>query len=185
MNTSVVHEAPFQWLQALEKNVKQHAQGLPRQEIVQQIWHGIAFRMGKIYLLSALNEIQEVLVCPSILAKVPGAKPWVRGIANVRGQLRPVIDLQACLGGHPTLVEGQTRLLIINQGGVSSGVLVDEVLGIKHFPEEQNSTLDNSVQLPDMTAQFVRSTFHDDNNTWFVFDLLALNKSRLFLDAAL
>lgn len=185
MNMPAAHEAPFQWLQTLEKNVKQHAKGLPRQEVVQKIWRGIAFRVGETRLISALNEIQEVLVCPTILAKVPGAKPWIRGIANVRGQLRPVVDLQACLGGNLSLIEGQTRLIIINQTGVSSGIIVDEVLGIKHFPEEQRNALDDSIKLPNMTSQFACDIFQADEHTWVVFDLMALSKSRLFLDAAL
>jgi len=185
MNMSVVHEAPFQWLQTLEQNVKQHAQGLPRQEVIQKIWRGIAFRIGQTRLVTALNDIQEVLVCPTILAKVPGAKPWIRGIANVRGQLRPVVDLQACLGGNLTLIEGTTRLLIIHQAGVSSGVLVDEVLGIKHFPEETKIALDDSVKLSNITSQFIRNAFQCDDDRWLAFDFLALSKSRLFLDAAL
>ncbi len=185
MSMLPAHEAPFQWLQALEQYIKKHARGLPRQEAVREIWRGIAFRMGKVYLVAALSEVQEVLVCPPILAKVPGAKPWIRGIANVRGQLRPVVDLQACLGGGMTLVEGQTRLLIINQSGVSSGILVDEVLGIKHFPEENRKKLNNSVDLPHMASQFARAVFQYEDSNWVVFDLLALSKSRLFLDAAL
>ncbi len=185
MKMPVAHENPFQWLQALEQQVKQHARGLPRQDTVKKTWRGIAFRMGQYRLVAALDEIQEVLICPVILAKVPGAKPWVRGIANVRGQLRPVVDLQACLGGNITLVENHTRLLIINQGGVSSGVLVDEVQGIKHFPEESRMSLDKANIPPDMTAQFIRDTFQHEGHVWIVFDLLALSKSRLFLDAAI
>ena len=31
------------------------------------------------------------------LTRVPGAKTWVKGIANVRGQLLPVLDLRQYL----------------------------------------------------------------------------------------
>ena len=35
---------------------------------------------------------------PAAVTRVPGAKGWMRGLSNVRGQLLPVIDLRAFLG---------------------------------------------------------------------------------------
>jgi twitching motility protein PilI len=180
---AVAHENPFLWLQELEQLARQRGKGLPRQEKIQQIWRGIAFRVGKFKLVTSLTEIREVLYCPKIMAKVPGGKPWVKGIANIRGQLLPVIDIQACLGGRVTLVENRTRLLIINQVGTSSGILVDEVLGIKHFQENERDS--EAVFKDEWFAPYARGAFTQEGDTWIVFDTHALSKSRAFLDAAL
>lgn len=181
---ALAQENPFQWLQALEQAARTQAKGLPRQEKIQKIWHGIAFRVGNNKLVSPLTEIREVLHCPKVLAKVPGAKSWVRGIANIRGLLMPVIDLQACLGGSPIILESKSRLLIINQAGLSSSILVDEVMGIKHFLEStREKEVPENVEL--WCAPFARGGFVQEGENWAVFDMFALSNSRVFLDAAL
>jgi len=68
-------------------------------------------------------EIREILPYIGRLAKVPGAKSWVKGLANIRGILLPVIDLSGCLDGKPISIERHTRMLIINQAGISAGFL--------------------------------------------------------------
>ncbi len=180
---STLAPPPFQWLQELERRAKQKARGLPRQEKAQQIWRGIAFRLGTVFLVSALSDIREVLHCPTIIAKVPGSKPWVKGLANIRGQLLPVIDLQECLEGHTINIENRgVRLLVINQAGVSAGLLVDEVIGIKHFAE---ATKD--VETPCKQAwltPFARGLFHAEDAQWVIFDMYSLAESEQFLRAA-
>jgi hypothetical protein len=58
-------------------------------------WVGVALKMAGELFLVAREETREVLGVPAPLTRVPGAKPWLRGLANVRGQLLPVLDLRA------------------------------------------------------------------------------------------
>jgi twitching motility protein PilI len=175
-------QTPYQWLQDLERRAKQKSKGLPRPEKIQQIWRGIAYRLGETLLVSTINEIREVLYYPSPLAKVPGAKTWVKGLANVRGLLLPVMDLQACLEGTPITIDRPTRVLIINQAGITAGLVVDEVLGIKHFPEQLRD-LETPCQ-PVWVTAFARGLFSYEGSTWTVFDMRALAESDIFLKAA-
>jgi len=174
---------PFQWLQHLEQQAKQKAKGLPRQEKVQHIWRGIAFRLADTLLVTPLHDIREILHCPMSLARVPGAKAWIKGLANIRGLLLPVIDLQACLTTKPLVIEHHTRLLIINQAGIHAGLLVDEVLGIKHFPEQIRDIESPCPQT--WLVPFARGLFHYEQATWTVFDMHALAENDIFLKAAL
>lgn len=135
MSIPLAHENPFQWLGELQKLAKQQVSSLPQPEVVQETWRGIAFRLNQYKLLVNLKDINEILHCPKAISRVPGARPWIHGIANIRGQLLPVIDLKACLGGPNTVLKNSTRLLIMNHANIFSGVLVDEVLGIKHFSD--------------------------------------------------
>lgn len=176
-------QPPFQWLQELERRAKQKARGLPRQEKVQQIWRGIAFRLSNTTCVSVLTEIREVMPVPTVMARVPGAKSWVRGLANVHGQLLPIIDLQACLDNRVTVLEGRTRVLVINQAGVNAGLLVDEVMGIKHYPE-QSRDLETPCKEA-WLAPYAKGAFHYEDTQWTVFDLHVLAESDSFLKAAL
>jgi len=176
-------ESPFQWLQDIERLTKLRAKGLPRQLNVEKIWRGIGFRLGKSYLVTHIQEIREILPCRDRLARVPGAKSWVKGLANIRGSLLPVIDLNDCLGGECLTINNHTRMLIINQAGFTAGLLVDEVIGIKAFPvpERDYNTPCNVARI----APFANGLFTYDKITWTVFDMEKLVQNDLFLKAAL
>src|ERR1700736_5907612 len=65
-------------------------------------WVGVALRMaGDLYLV-AREETREVLGVPAAMTRVPGAKAWIKGLANIRGQLLPIIDLRQFLGSGMT-----------------------------------------------------------------------------------
>ena len=98
-------------------------------------WVGVAARMaGELYLI-AREEAREVLGIPSPLTRVPGAKSWVLGLASIRGQLFPIIDLRQYLGGGPAPITRMTRIVVANHRDVPAGLVVDEVLGFRRFKE--------------------------------------------------
>ena len=70
---------------------------------------------------------------------MPGAKSWIRGLANVRGQLLPVIDLRQFLGSGITPITRNTRVVVVNHREIPAGLLVDEVLGFRRFAEAEFS----------------------------------------------
>jgi twitching motility protein PilI len=176
-------QTPYQWLQDLERRARQRAKGLPRHEKIDPIWRGIGFRLGQHYLVSAMNEIREVIPRPTQLARVPGAKSWIKGLANIRGLLIPVVDLKGCLEGKPIVVENRTRMLIINQSSLSAGLLVDEVMGIKHFPEHLRDS--DTPCKEAWIAPFSMGLFTVENVTWIIFDMQRLVENETFLQAAL
>jgi chemotaxis signal transduction protein len=56
---------------------------------------------------------------------VPGSRPEMLGVRNLRGQILPVIDLALLLGIPPTAPP--TRLLVAEAGGCQAGFAIDEV----------------------------------------------------------
>ena len=182
-----ISQNPFQWLQDIERRAKQKAKGLPRQEKIQQIWRGVAFRLGETLLVTPLTEIREVLHYPRTLARVPGAKSWVKGLANLRGFLLPIIDLQACLESKLVTVGNRSRVIVINQTTnqniIYAGLLVDEVLGIKHFPEHLKD-VETPCKYPWLTP-FTKGIFVYDEVVWTIFDMHTLSENEGFRNAAL
>lgn len=182
---NIVTNPSFEWLCDLDRRAKQRAKGLPRREKIQKIWRGIAFRLKDILLVTSLDDICQVTnykTDVTEIAKVPGAKPWLKGLANVKGLLLPIIDLQACLGNKPIVIKNKTRLLSITQSGISAGLLVDEVLGIKYFSEESR---DDAPCKHKWIAPFTKGSFALEGTTWIVFDIHTLIRSDIFLKAAL
>ena len=48
---------------------------------------------------------------------VPGAQPWMLGVANMRGNLLPMVDLKQFLEGERTVLHESQRVLIVRQPG--------------------------------------------------------------------
>ena len=172
---------PLVILRSLEDQCAESAASLPDKVERDSEWSGVAFRTGDHHLLASLGEVVETLVYPSLTA-VPNTFNWVRGIANVRGKLLPVIDLNAYLGNEPTAITRRTRVLVIDCQGVYSGLVVDEVLGLRHFPVTSCRAVTGGV--PASLSACVTRGFEMDGRVWGILSLSVLAESPQFLQTA-
>lgn len=117
----------------LETVSKRAAERLPEIEGSRDIWDGLVFTVAGVRLTCAMNEVSEMLPYLDRITRVPGSKPWVLGLANVRGSLLPVVDLQVYLGGKAIVPSKLTRILVLRLRGLVVGLLVPTVQGMRHF----------------------------------------------------
>ncbi len=170
--------APFEILQALDIRCRQNASGLPVNRAVVEDWIGIGFKINDIPLLTRMDEITEILPPPETI-RVPGVKYWVKGLANVRGSLMPVLDMKAFLFGETTLLSKESRVLIINVLGISAGLLVEEVYGLRRFKPEEH--IKDSDPNENMISHFLAGVFADQLRRWNVFSVEKLVKTGQFI----
>lgn len=81
--------------------------------------------------LVEMEDIDEIMPLPK-LAVVPFAKPWFRGVANVRGSLYGVVDMVAYQ--HAGVATGgvENRAIIVSgRFEFNVALLVDRVLGLR------------------------------------------------------
>lgn len=171
---------PILLLQDIESRSRSHAAGLPQQEEARDEWSGVSFRVGGYKLATPLGQVVEILTLPD-LSRVPGAKSWVMGIANVRGNLLPIIDLHNFLHGVQTSVKKRSRVLVLNHEGVFSGLLVDEVMGMRRFLAEKRRVTPVGV---DLEIKPYIEHIYDYDEQWLVFSMHKLADSPLFLQVA-
>jgi purine-binding chemotaxis protein CheW len=88
----------------------------------------VVVKLGSGRFAAELSAVAEVGRVPS-LTRIPGAPAWLRGVANWRGRLLPVLDLRSLLGADVSALGSSARLLVLSLDGVSAGVLVDAVEG--------------------------------------------------------
>jgi len=172
---------PAQLLAQIERRAQARARALPRQEAARRLWPGIAFRVRGQRLVAPLAEVSEILYYPP-LTRVPGTKPWVCGIANVRGNLLPIMDLKGYLYGEQTPTHRRARVLVVSHRGLAAGLLVDEVLGLRHFDEA-----DRLAEVPEADEPlrpYLRRGYRDEEGSWPVFSMFRLAENPLFLQAA-
>jgi twitching motility protein PilI len=119
-------------LLALEGRCIRNGAGLPRAPTPPPLISMVVFRVAGRALLSPLQQVVEVLTVPTQITRVPGTRPWVIGVANNRGTLLPVYDIEGCLMGTPARRTAQDRVLVIRQQELAFGILVGGPVGIHH-----------------------------------------------------
>ncbi|HVC16901.1 MAG TPA: chemotaxis protein CheW [Rhodanobacter sp.] len=130
------NRTPFEILAHYERRSLANASEAQDRLEAPGLWRGIGFRVGSRLLVSGIDEINELLAVPA-LTSVPGTLPWLLGVANIRGNLVPVVDFARFLFGERTQHSERTRLLVVRQGGGNIALLVDEVFGQRTVDEEQ------------------------------------------------
>ena len=176
-----LRERPFELLKELERRSRIAASGRGQESGHQEEWVGVGFRVGRTRLVAAREEVREVLTWPGVTA-LPGAKPWLLGLANVRGQLLPVTDLAAFFGGEPTTIGRSSRILMVNHGDIPAGLLVDEVRGFRRFVASEKAEVMPEA-LPGMTP-FLSGAYGNEEEIWGVLGLHGLVESSVFMQAA-
>lgn len=178
---SALPKHPILLLQSIERRSQSHAFELPQQLEVRNTWDGVGFRLGHLHLVAAVDEVKEILPMPR-LTTVPGAKRWVLGVANIRGTLLPVLDLHGFMQGQNGTPSRRSRILVVRHRGITAGLLVDEVLGLKHFYEEEFIQEGSVSDLAVMG--YLRGAYRQDGEAWPVFSMSMLVDSPDFMQVA-
>lgn len=168
-------------LSNLQSRFETSARNLPELESLADLWHGLAYTVFGTRLVSAMTQVNEMLALPPMITRVPGTKPWIVGIANVRGTLLPITDLQAYLGAKPLVPNKSSRILVAGHGANVTGLLVASVLGMRQFTPEQHML---DARIEGIAGAYVYDVFHVDDEVWPVFDINALTSDPNFIEAA-
>jgi twitching motility protein PilI len=177
-----LREHPFELLRELERRSRMALTGNPGDGENAEEWVGIGVRLGNERFVMARDDVREVLMMPVQLTRVPGAKSWLRGLANVRGHLLPVADLRGYLGAGEGTGERTARVLVANSNEYPVGLVVDEVYGFRRFLErERVSEFPPTVVRAD---RYLDAAFRRGLEVWPVLSLDKLLQSREFQRAA-
>ena len=172
---------PFEVLQDYESRSLAHVVGLPEQLDAPGLWRGVGYRVGKRRLASGFDEVVEILGMPPV-TPVPGAQPWMLGVANIRGNLLPIVDLKQFLEGERTVLHERQRVLVVRQPGGDVAVTIDELYGQRSFVDEHG--IDANAVADGRYAHFVDRAYRMNGQDWGVFSLERLARTPEFRQAA-
>lgn len=145
-------------------------------------WVGIGFRIGDEQFVASREQVREVLMLPDSMTRVPGARRWLLGIANLRGHLLPLVDLKLLLGSGRTALRRTTRVISVNHREIPAGLVVDEVQGFRRFTEHEFSEARTETAV--RCERFLAGEYRRGDESWPIFDLFGFVESNLFLQAA-
>ncbi|MDP2761830.1 MAG: chemotaxis protein CheW [Sideroxyarcus sp.] len=130
----------------------------------------LGVQVGQHLCLVDMTDISEILPLP-VMTPVPLTKPWYCGVANVRGNLYSIIDLNAYPDQPPTVQEAPNRVLLLGQRfAFNAGLLVSRVLGLRNSEGWQRQEESGIVRYKD-----------DSGQTWHKLDIQQLLQQPEFL----
>jgi twitching motility protein PilI len=177
-----LRDRPFELLAELERRGRAVSAQLGQEGAAGREWVGVALRIAGELFLVAREETREVLSVPSGITRVPGAKPWIRGLANVRGQLLPIVDLRQFIGSGIAPATRNTRIVVVNHREIPAGLLVDEVLGFRRFAESEFSG--DAPPTVARCERYLAGAFRRAQEQWPVLSLRSILESAAFGEAA-
>jgi twitching motility protein PilI len=172
---------PFELLLELERRARAAIATREGAPAAADEWVGIGFRLGTERFVTGRADVREVLPVPEQVTRVPGAKPWLRGIANLRGQLLTVVDLKAFLGAGSASAERHARVLVAASRDVPTGLIVDEVVGLRRFgPDDYRDEMPAAMI---RCEHYLEGCYRRGSEVWPRFSLAKLLNDQQFLTA--
>jgi twitching motility protein PilI len=174
-------EQPFELLREIERR-SAHTQSGEGGSSLPDEWVGIGFRIGEEQFVASRDQVREVLRLPESMTRVPGARRWMLGIANLRGHLLPLVDIKLLLGSGRTSLRRTTRVISVNHREIPAGLVVDEVQGFRRFSDQE--FIQELPQTVVRCDRFLAGAYQRNDETWPILNLFDFVESNVFLQAA-
>jgi len=164
---------PFELLSDMAIRARNLALELPPMQNSRTHADGLGFNLLGQRFVSSMDDVSELMRTPQT-TRVPGVKNFVLGVGNVRGRLMTVIDLALFFGKPSSLPKAQRRLLAVDNDESLVGFVIDDSLGMQHFPADSFSEDKNDVA-PEFET-FVRGIYDVAGVRWPVLSLKSISQ---------
>lgn len=146
------------------------------------------FKLGGLLYAVPLLTIKEVIQKPEVTS-IPNMPSHFEGMMNLRGQILGVYSIRKKLGAKP-LPENSTEsknqvVMVIETGGVTAGMVVDEVTKVLHV--EEKMCKEAPLKEDDPARAYVNAVIQQEDELVLILDvykLLDLEKFKKISTAA-
>ncbi len=145
------------------------------QAVISDVRQMVVFRLADgvygmdIQYVREINRISE-------FTPIPNAPIYVKGIINLRGTIVPVVNLGLRFGLNENEHTKDTRIVVIESGDNTLGLVVDQVSEVLRIPADEIDPADN-VSRTGAAADFVSGVGKVDDRL-----ILILDSAKLFSD---
>jgi purine-binding chemotaxis protein CheW len=143
----------------------------------------IVFRLGEEEYALHIDQIKEVVITPHI-TRMPQTPSFVRGVANIRGNIIAIIDLEEKFGIRrqvETENENQGNYtLVIESEEYKMGVLVKEVPNTLAVSEADIEDTTNVIQDSGVDQGYVKGVVKYGNRLLILIDIFKIMSDQEF-----
>lgn len=142
----------------------------------------VVFRLGDEEYGLHIDQIKEVVLTPNV-TRLPQTPNYVKGVANVRGNIIAIVDLEEKFGLHQQSVNQPKKdnyTLVIESEEMKMGVLVKEVPNTLSVSMSQIEEAGNIVQDGQSDQSYIKGIVKLDNRLVIMIDIFkTLNESEI------
>lgn len=128
----------------------------------------VVFRLDGQFYGAEIGVVREVSHL-STITRLPNTPPFVEGVIDLRGEVMPVIDARRRLGLVTREADGQTRMMILDLGGMTAALVVDGVEQVLTLRDEQISPPDSRLTVAGQ--DYVVGVARSDEKLVIILDL--------------
>ncbi len=96
----------------------------------------VVFKLGKEEFGVDINEVREIIRMEQI-TKIPNTAEYIEGVINLRGGIIVIIDLARKMGLDAKEVDHNTRIIVIETGKNTVGMIVDSATEVLRLSSDQ------------------------------------------------
>jgi purine-binding chemotaxis protein CheW len=96
----------------------------------------VSFRLAQEEYGLEITRVREIILLGAI-TRVPQTPAYVKGLINLRSTVIPVIDLRIRFGLPECDATDATRIMVVNVGGKTVGIVVDAVSEVLRVSTDQ------------------------------------------------
>lgn len=96
----------------------------------------VGFRLADVDYAFEIRRIQEIILLRPI-TRVPQLPAWIDGLINLRGSVIPVVSLRRRFALPERPNDDETRIIVLNVGTKTVGVVVDGVSRVMKIQPDQ------------------------------------------------
>jgi len=93
----------------------------------------VSFLLDKEEYAIGIMMVKEIIRVPQIV-KIPNCEAFIEGVVSLRSLVLPIINLRTCFGMEYMEINDRTRILVVDMGSFTAGLLVDKVSEVLRIP---------------------------------------------------
>lgn len=139
----------------------------------------IVFKLSSEEYALQIDQIKEVVLTPRI-AKVPQTPNYLKGVANIRGNVIAIIDLEEKFGlshGEEELANSSNYTLVIESEEYKVGVLVKEVPNTLTVFESEIDSSSSVIQFSSLNEDCIEGIVKIDDRMIIQVNMLELMRT--------
>lgn len=108
----------------------------------------IVFNIGEERYGVEISQIKEIILLTQV-THIPNVPDFVEGVLNLRGQIVAIINLRKKLGKEQKKNDENTRIIVIEHGSSTIGMMVDSVSEVKYLSSKNIEEIPRFLALKD------------------------------------
>lgn len=165
---SIESEQPkIEWLEENEKLIEKLEtafRAIPEKNRSDKVNQFYGLELNSVHLLIGNNTSSELLEDNTIFS-LPFSAEWIIGVANVRGDVVPIINLEQLISGN--IIEqtlNNTKIIIVGKGENAIGILLNQLPKPINF--SNNEKLSDFTNLPEIISKHTDHAYVREDVTW-------------------